>query len=132
VFLSVDEAAKAGFSIPSEPRDRRDLRCVVMCNIGTCQWVLNDLDGADITFRRVLELNRDHSVAQSSLQQVAAARKQSQRKADSYSAALALHSTGQYDGAAERYREAVSVCILTLTQNSQMVVDTRFVCVFLG
>jgi tetratricopeptide (TPR) repeat protein len=107
--VSVDEAAKAGFAIPSEPPSRRDLRCVIMCNIGTCEWVLNDLDGADITFRRVLDLNRDHSVAKASLQQVAAARKQSQRKADSYSSALALHSTGQYDGAAERYREAISV-----------------------
>ena len=41
-----------------------------MCNIGTCLWILNDLEAADAMFRRVLEQDPDNAIAKSSLRHV--------------------------------------------------------------
>lgn len=53
-----------------EPSDRKQLRCIVMCNIGTCQWILNELEAADDMFRKVLEIEPEHAIAKSSLKHV--------------------------------------------------------------
>lgn len=55
---------------PSEGEEALQLRCIVMCNVGTCHWILNNLEDADSMFRKVLDIEKDHKVAKESLQRV--------------------------------------------------------------